>query len=40
MSHTPGAVDNATATTALFLLLSAFRQYAHAEINAREGECS
>jgi len=35
VSHTPGAVDEATATTALFLLLSAFRQYSHAEINAR-----
>jgi hypothetical protein len=37
VSHTPKAVDEATATTALFLLLSAFRQYSHAEINARNG---
>lgn len=37
VSHTPQAVDDATATTALFLLISASRQYAKAEINARSG---
>jgi hypothetical protein len=38
VSHTPSAVDHGTATTALYLLLGAFRQYAHGEINARKGE--
>ncbi|GFZ46509.1 Putative 2-hydroxyacid dehydrogenase [Saitozyma sp. JCM 24511] len=37
VSHTPSAVDHGTATTALYLLLGAFRQYAHGEINARKG---
>jgi lactate dehydrogenase-like 2-hydroxyacid dehydrogenase len=38
VSHTPGAVDHGTATTALFLLLGAFRRYSYAEINARRGK--
>ena len=40
VSHTPKAVDEATATTALFLLLAAFRHYSHAESNARSSECN
>ena len=36
LSNTPGAVDDATATTALYLLLSTMRQYAHAERSVRE----
>ncbi|EJT96706.1 hypothetical protein DACRYDRAFT_119923 [Dacryopinax primogenitus] len=35
VSNTPGAVDTATATTALYLLISCFRQFAKAELNAR-----
>lgn len=38
VSHTPGAVDDATATTAMFLILSALRQYWRAEVNARNGK--
>lgn len=36
MSNTPGAVDDATATTALYLLLSAIRQYSISERSLRE----
>ncbi|KAF9526644.1 2-hydroxyacid dehydrogenase [Crepidotus variabilis] len=35
LSNTPGAVDDATATTALYLLLSTFRQYSIAERSLR-----
>ncbi|TCD66554.1 hypothetical protein EIP91_001275 [Steccherinum ochraceum] len=35
VSNTPGAVDDATATTALYLMISAHRQYALAERNIR-----
>jgi len=35
LSNTPGAVDDATATTALYLLISTFRQYAIAEQSLR-----
>ncbi|KZO96144.1 hypothetical protein CALVIDRAFT_537346 [Calocera viscosa TUFC12733] len=35
VSNTPGAVDTATATTALHLLISCFRQFSAAEQNAR-----
>jgi lactate dehydrogenase-like 2-hydroxyacid dehydrogenase len=38
VSHTPGAVDDATATTAMFLILSSLRQYWRAEVNARNGK--
>jgi glyoxylate reductase len=38
VSHTPGAVDEATATTALYLLLSALRQFSIAERNVRSGK--
>ena len=38
VSHTPGAVDDATATTAMFLILSSLRQYWKAETNARSGK--
>lgn len=38
VSHTPGAVDDATATTCMFLILSAMRQYWKAEVNARNGK--
>jgi glyoxylate reductase len=38
VSHTPGAVDDATATTAMFLILSSLRQYYKAEMNARSGK--
>lgn len=38
VSHTPGAVDDATATTAMFLILSSLRQYWKAETNARTGK--
>lgn len=37
VSHTPAAVDDATATTAMFLILSSLRQYWKAEVNARKG---
>ena len=37
MSNTPGAVDDATATTALYLLISALRQFSRAERSLREG---
>lgn len=37
MSNTPGTVDDATATTALFLMISAFRNFSTAERNLRAG---
>ncbi|KAI0645288.1 D-isomer specific 2-hydroxyacid dehydrogenase [Trametes meyenii] len=38
VSNTPGAVDDATATTALYLLISALRLFAHAERDLRAGK--
>jgi glyoxylate reductase len=38
VSHTPGAVDEATATTAIYLILGAMRQFAKAETSARQGQ--
>ena len=38
VSNTPGAVDDATATTALYLMISALRHFAHAEQNLRAGK--
>ena len=38
VSNTPGAVDDATATTAMYLMLGALRGYSVAEKNARDGE--
>ncbi|KAG5647111.1 hypothetical protein DXG03_001482 [Asterophora parasitica] len=38
LSNTPGAVDDATATTALYLLISTLRQYAIAERSLRAGQ--
>jgi len=38
VSHTPVAVDDATADTAMWLTLSTLRQYPAAERNARKGE--
>nr|VWO95815.1 Conserved virulence factor C [Ganoderma boninense] len=35
VSNTPGAVDDATATTALYLMISALRRFAHAEQDLR-----
>lgn len=37
MSNTPGAVDDATATTALYLLISSLRQFSRAERSLRDG---
>ena len=37
MSNTPGSVDDATATTALYLIISTLRQFSKAERNLREG---
>lgn len=37
VSNTPGAVDEGTATTALYLLVSSLRQFSIAERNARSG---
>ena len=37
VSNTPGAVDDATATTALYLMLSALRQFSKAERDVRAG---
>lgn len=37
VSNTPGAVDDATATTALYLILSTLRQFSKAERNLRKG---
>jgi lactate dehydrogenase-like 2-hydroxyacid dehydrogenase len=36
LSNTPEAVNDATATTALYLLLATFRQFTHAEHSLRE----
>lgn len=36
LSNTPGAVDDATATTALYLIISTLRQYSVAERSLRE----
>ncbi|KAJ7209708.1 D-isomer specific 2-hydroxyacid dehydrogenase [Mycena pura] len=38
VSNTPGAVDDATATTALYLLISTLRQYSISERSLREGK--
>ncbi|EPQ30312.1 uncharacterized protein PFL1_02427 [Pseudozyma flocculosa PF-1] len=38
VSHTPSAVDDATADVAMFLVLSSLRQFYRAERNAREGK--
>ncbi|KAG8688085.1 hypothetical protein FRC08_011632 [Ceratobasidium sp. 394] len=38
VSNTPGAVDDGTATTALYLLVSACRQFSIAERNVRSGK--
>ncbi|KAJ7350445.1 hypothetical protein DFH08DRAFT_861478 [Mycena albidolilacea] len=38
VSNTPGAVDDASATTALYLLISTVRQYAISERSLREGK--
>lgn len=38
VSNTPGAVDDATATTALYLVISAVRQFSIAERNVRSGK--
>lgn len=38
MSHTPQAVDDATATVGAFLAISAMRQFWRAEVNVREGK--
>ncbi|KAG6920176.1 hypothetical protein DXG01_004945 [Tephrocybe rancida] len=38
LSNTPGAVDDATGTTALYLLISTLRQYAIAERSLRDGK--
>lgn len=37
VSNTPGAVDDATATTGLYLLISTLRQFSLAERSLREG---
>lgn len=37
VSNTPGTVDDATATTALFLMIAAFRNFSQAERNLRAG---
>lgn len=37
VSNTPGAVDDATATTALYLMISALRQFSKAERDVRAG---
>lgn len=38
LSNTPGAVDDATATTAFYLMISALRQFSIAERSLREGK--
>ncbi|KAF7982253.1 hypothetical protein HWV62_29483 [Athelia sp. TMB] len=38
VSNTPGAVDDATATTAFYLMISALRQFSNAERSLREGK--
>lgn len=37
VTNTPGAVDDATATTALYLVISSLRQYSKAERDVRSG---
>ena len=37
-THTPSAVDDATATTCIYLIISAMRQFAKAEVACRAGE--
>lgn len=38
VTHTPGAVDDATATVAVYLIISAMRQFAKAEVACRQGQ--
>jgi lactate dehydrogenase-like 2-hydroxyacid dehydrogenase len=38
VTHTPSAVDDATATTTIYLIISAMRQFARAEVACRAGE--
>jgi lactate dehydrogenase-like 2-hydroxyacid dehydrogenase len=38
VSHTPAAVDHATATVGAFLTISALRQFYRAEVNVRNGK--
>jgi lactate dehydrogenase-like 2-hydroxyacid dehydrogenase len=38
VSNTPGAVDNATATTCVFLIIAALRKYLTSEKHARNGK--
>ena len=38
VTHTPSAVDDATATTAVYLIISAMRQFARAEVACRNLE--
>lgn len=38
VTHTPSAVDDATATTTIYLIISAMRQFAKAEVACRAGE--
>jgi glyoxylate reductase len=38
VTHTPGAVDDATATVAIYLVISAMRQFAKAEVACRNLE--
>lgn len=38
VTHTPSAVDNATATTAVYLIISAMRQFAKAEVACRANQ--
>lgn len=38
VSHSPGAVDGGTATTAIFLILATLRRFMVAEKSARAGE--
>lgn len=37
VSHTPSSVDNATATTAMHLIVAALRRYTKGEALARRG---
>ncbi|WVW85871.1 hypothetical protein I302_107909 [Kwoniella bestiolae CBS 10118] len=38
VTHTPSAVDDATATTSTYLIISAMRQFSRAEVACREGK--
>jgi lactate dehydrogenase-like 2-hydroxyacid dehydrogenase len=38
VSHTPGAVDDATATVGAFLTISCLRNFSFAEKNGRQGK--